>query len=73
MMRYFFLGFLLVALPLQAQQTPQVLGYGVKGCDNYNEVFEGWGERTGRSDRGVYSLPRLAGRTGYRFVAGNRE
>jgi hypothetical protein len=40
--RYFFLGLLLAALPLQAQQRPQVLGYGVKGCDHYNLVFEGW-------------------------------
>jgi hypothetical protein len=42
MVRYLFFGLLLAALPLQAQQTPQVLGYGVKGCDHYNVVFEGW-------------------------------
>lgn len=40
--RLFLLGFLLVTLPLQAQQAPQVLGYGVRGCDHYNEVFYGW-------------------------------
>ncbi len=42
MPRFALLFVLLVSLPLQAQQVPQVLGYGVRGCDHYNAVFEGW-------------------------------
>ncbi|WP_428605609.1 hypothetical protein [Sedimenticola sp.] len=41
-MRWILFGLLWVVLPLHAQQIPQVLGYGVKGCDHYNRVFEGW-------------------------------
>lgn len=47
MMRSIFFGLLLAALPLQAQQTPQVLGYGVRGCDHYNAVFAGWEDGQG--------------------------
>lgn len=44
-LRVLLLAFLLSA-PLQA--APEVLGYGVKGCDEYNRVFAGW--ETGQAD-----------------------
>lgn len=42
MIRVCLLGLLMFALPLQAQETPQVLGYGVRSCEHYNDAFEGW-------------------------------
>lgn len=47
--RAVFLALLTVALPLQARETPQVLGYGVRGCDHYNEIFNGW--ESGQGDQ----------------------
>ena len=42
--RCYSFAFLLLAAPLWAQQNPQVLGYGVKGCDHYNLTYAGWQE-----------------------------
>ncbi len=36
------LALLLVSPPLVAEQRPQVLGYGVKGCRDYVAVFDRW-------------------------------
>lgn len=33
---------LLTPWPSGAEQGPQVLGYGVKGCPDYVAVFDGW-------------------------------
>lgn len=40
--RFFLFLLWLVVLPIQAQQPPQVVGYGVKSCEEFNVVFEGW-------------------------------
>ncbi|MCW8890607.1 MAG: hypothetical protein OQL20_08120 [Sedimenticola sp.] len=29
---------------MAAEQSPQVLGYGVKSCDQYNRSYQGWQE-----------------------------
>lgn len=34
--------FLLTVLSLPLVAAPEVLGYGVKGCDEYNTTFSGW-------------------------------
>lgn len=45
--RGYLLIILLLSFPLGAQEQPQVLGYGVKGCDYYNRSYHGWQEGQG--------------------------
>ncbi|TVT65435.1 hypothetical protein [Sedimenticola selenatireducens] len=45
----FLLTIMLLSQPvaIRAQESPQVLGYGVKGCDHYNHSYNGWQEGQG--------------------------